>query len=367
MPISLRIHALRLRATAEQPIELEAQPGSAIRGALYNALLRRFCMNPAATTCLECPLNQSCPVAGLVAPLRDERPRGRDVPRPFVLAATLPAPSSADQDRSAAAISSAASPGQVAPAPLPAGIRLAPSQQFEIHLTLIGRAISFFPYVALSVPALEAAGLGRPLHANGGRRGRFHLNAIDLVDPFDPAGDRAQRLYTRGTSQVAAPRLVMTAHDVAGRAVKLAADHLTLNFLTPTRLIADGKLAHSPGFRVLALRLAERIEALEREYGGAASAEDGEDALPSEWWRERSRHIEDLAEAVRLVADETHWVDVASYSARQGRATPIGGIVGRATYAGDLVAELRELLTWGELLHVGKNTVKGDGRYRIEP
>ena len=44
--------------------------------------------------------------------------------------------------------------------------------------------------------------------------------------------------------------------------------------------------------------------------------------------------------------------------------TPIGGLVGQVTLAGDL-APLRELLVWGSLIHVGKNAVKGDGWYMI--
>ena len=53
-----------------------------------------------------------------------------------------------------------------------------------------------------------------------------------------------------------------------------------------------------------------------------------------------------------------------SYSSRSRQRTPIGGLVGQVTLAGDL-APLRELLVWGSLIHVGKNAVKGDGWYRI--
>ena len=65
------------------------------------------------------------------------------------------------------------------------------------------------------------------------------------------------------------------------------------------------------------------------------------------------------------MADErTRWVDVVSYSSRTRQRTPIGGLVGAVTLEGDL-ADLRELLVWGSLIHVGKNAVKGDGWYTI--
>ncbi len=337
---SLQVHALRLTATAAEPLELDAQPGSSIRGALFNALLRRFCMNPAATMCCECPLNPSCPVAGLVAPLRDEHPRGRDVPRPFVLAARLP-------DHHAAALAGS-------------GARLDPGQSFLTDLNLFGRAIAFLPYIVLSMPVLEGGGIGRPLQVNGGRRGRFRFESIDLIDPF---GERTQRLYAKGTTQFAAPKLVVTPEMVTARAATLPSDRLTLHFLTPTRLTAEGKLVHRPDFRVLVVRLAERLDALECEYGDSHAVSD---QPKHQIARDRYLRLAAQAERVRLVADNTQWVDVASYSARQGRATPIGGVVGSATFAGDITAELRELLVWGELIHVGKNAVKGDGLYHIQ-
>ena len=43
---------------------------------------------------------------------------------------------------------------------------------------------------------------------------------------------------------------------------------------------------------------------------------------------------------------------------------PIGGLQGKVTFVGDL-EPFRELLTWGELVHVGKSAVKGNGWYKI--
>jgi hypothetical protein len=71
-----------------------------------------------------------------------------------------------------------------------------------------------------------------------------------------------------------------------------------------------------------------------------------------------------IAEGACVADDRTRWVDVASVSARQQRRTPIGGLIGEATVAGDL-APLRELLVWGQLVHVGRNAVKGSGWYTV--
>ncbi|NJN99775.1 MAG: CRISPR system precrRNA processing endoribonuclease RAMP protein Cas6, partial [Anaerolineales bacterium] len=42
----------------------------------------------------------------------------------------------------------------------------------------------------------------------------------------------------------------------------------------------------------------------------------------------------------------------------------MGGLVGRVTYEGDLT-EYLPLLALGELIHVGKGTVFGNGQYQI--
>jgi hypothetical protein len=335
--ITLKAHLLRFHALAVDLIQFDQHAGSAVRGALFGALWGRFCVNQAASSCATCPLRATCPVASLVAPLRDENPRGRDIPRPFVIRPPLPAVQASNG--------------------LP--MRLETGQPFTLGLTLIGSAANLLPYVVAAAQVMENLGIGRPSSTNSGRRGRFKLEAIEGVDPF---GERRQRLYTRGEKQVALPGLAVTSEGVATRADALPSDRLALRFLTPTRLIAEGQLVRRPDAAVLVRRLADRLEALEREYGepGDPGAE-GEDT-----WRARRLMVERHAPSMRTVADETRWVDVASYSARQRRATPIGGFVGRAVFEGDL-GPLRELLVWGEVLHAGKNAVKGDGLYRIEP
>jgi hypothetical protein len=74
-----------------------------------------------------------------------------------------------------------------------------------------------------------------------------------------------------------------------------------------------------------------------------------------------------LSDQVELTANQTRWQEVWSYSARQERRTPIGGLVGRARYraAREVWTELLPYLLWGSIIHVGKNAVKGDGWYSI--
>src|SRR5712691_1700996 len=82
---SLAAYHLHVCAQVMEPLVLNEHAGAALRGAFFEALWGRFCVNKQAQTCAECPLVNACLVSSLVAPLRDEAPRGRDVPRPYAI------------------------------------------------------------------------------------------------------------------------------------------------------------------------------------------------------------------------------------------------------------------------------------------
>jgi CRISPR-associated endoribonuclease Cas6 len=318
--MTLTTHHLEFTATALTPLELDDQAGSSIRGAVVGGLWERFCANKAAPTCADCPLIPVCPVAELIAPMRaDGETGGAQRPRPYVLRP----------------------PAERAP-------RYHPGAALTFGLALIGPVARLFPYLVMAAQAIEQSGLGRHLPANGGRRGALQLAAITAVNPL--SGVR-QPLYQRDHAQVQAPGLPIGPADVAAYAAALPADRLTLQFRTPLRLIDGDRLVKRFDLRPFVQRLAWRLDQLAVAYGGGAPLCD------------RAALTMQL-DHLTLADDQTTWVDVVSYSARSHQRTPIGGLVGQVTLAGDL-APLRELLVWGSLIHVGRNTVKGDGWYQI--
>ncbi len=64
-PSSLTAYHLRYTIQATEALELEQHPGSALRGSLFQARLKRFCVNQEAPECASCPLGQTCPVSAL--------------------------------------------------------------------------------------------------------------------------------------------------------------------------------------------------------------------------------------------------------------------------------------------------------------
>ena len=80
--------------------------------------------------------------------------------------------------------------------------------------------------------------------------------------------------------------------------------------------------------------------------------------------RKRPRHRFSPTGTDGIAECRTGWQDWSRYSGRQRQRVEMGGLVGRVTYEGDL-SDYLPLLVLGELVHVGKGTVFGNGQYRI--
>lgn len=325
----LTMHFLKVTVEAVTPVSLDPYCGSAIRGAFFHAIWQRFCTNREAPACSVCPLVNACPVASLVAPLRDEATRGRDIPRPYII---LP--------------------------PYNERGRYEQGETFSFSIAIIGDAAKLYPYVMRSFLEMEQSTLGHPLSELKQQRGRFSIQTIHAYHPF--TGEQ-QLLWQKGDQRPDKLWLNITANDVVQRAEQLSKYHVNMNFLTPTRLVAEEHILKYPDFRVLILRLAQRLEHIYREYNTDMQEEAIAPLLGQEWYLSIKKQAND----VHLVQDKTRWIDIHSYSQRQKRQMPIGGFIGEASFAGN-IAPFRELLVWGEILHVGKNVVKGDGAYHLE-
>ncbi|GHO88886.1 CRISPR system precrRNA processing endoribonuclease RAMP protein Cas6 [Dictyobacter formicarum] len=310
-----------VRATT--PLALDMYSGAALRGSFFHALWSRFCTNKSATTCAACPLNEICPVSSIVAPLREDNVGGQDIQRPYVI---IPPREGAHYYQ----------PGDI----------------FSFGLTIFGHIVNLLPYIMLSISELEGEGLGQRLDENNGRRGRFHVEQVEVIHPWT---QQRQTIYTAGNTVVNAPIISINVADCIDRAAQLDHRSITLTFLTPLRLVDREHLVKRADLRPLLQRLLERYYALERHYGNVELVLNKEDR----------DHLLQQAEAITCSNDQTTWQDLRSYSNRQKRATPIGGLIGQATFTGDLT-ELLPYLLIGELIHVGKNAVKGNGWYQLE-
>jgi len=311
----------------ETPIEWYPFKGPSIRGALFGALRRHYCLAPDEPD----PAHSAvCPVCWLLEREDPGWERGRTPPRPYTIEP-----------------------------PLETKTRYEPGESFSFGITLFGQATNLFPYLVLAVPEMGRAGIGRRGEESK-RRGRFSLSLLEEVNPL--TGQR-RKLLGGGERMVQAPEIPVSHEQVVQMANQQTGEgagdnpRLKIRFLTPTRIgerRAEGKgwLVNRPLFAPFFRRLLERLEALSALYGGG----------PPDWDKDA---LLALADEVRLVEDHTRWVDIKSFSRRLGRPTPVGGFLGEAVYMAEDWRPLLPWLIWGTVTHVGKDAVKGNGWYEL--
>lgn len=315
----LPTYVLRFHAEVSTPLELPPAAGAALRGALFEALRRHFCLAAAGPQCGRAPIAAACPVCFLLAPVEEGNRRGRDVPRPYVLRG-----------------------------PRNSGRRYQRGERFTFELVTFGRALSHFPYALLGLQEVGRHGLGVD------RSGTFRL--LEVWNEHPLAGQQ-ERLYRAEERLVRTPALSVTRSDVlaeADRLLRRGGDRrLSLLVHSPMRLIAAGQLVKPETFTFRALigRLFERLDALFHHYGQDALDADVQGLLTQ-------------AQSIRVGTNTLRWRELFRGSARHGRLVPMGGVVGSVTLEGDLGAFL-PWLVWGTLTHIGKDATMGNGHYDL--
>jgi hypothetical protein len=362
LPTHLTAHHLRISLAVETPIELDAHPGAALRGMIFNALrgpnnnpALGFCVQRHLDSCTPCSLVAACPVASLAATMNPEAERGRDVPRPYTIEPPTGDPS-----------------------------HYQPGETLTFGLTLLGNALNLFPYVVLALRQAGSYGLGKklPQESAGGKflRGRYSLQRVEAINLLT---GEAQPVLVPGSTVVQQPALPVTHAQIiseAHRLLSLPLAHtangqnagsfqqgqtdkpltLTLQFRTPTRLIHQKKRLKTPDFSPLFHRLLDRLIMLNREHVTAV-------ASPPVALLPARMELLAIADGVELVSNQTQWREVWSYSNRQGRHIPISGLIGQATYRAPRHhwEQLLPVLLWGTIVHIGKNAVKGEGLIQV--
>ena len=210
-----------------------------------------------------------------------------------------------------------------------------PSEELLFGLVLIGKAIDYLPYFIYTFDELGKTGIGKG-------RGRFELRSV-VSD-----GETVYDSTSKTLRQVSPMALPLDAKPGRGR----KKDRLTLSFLTPTRIVYDARLTLDLEFHVLIRNLLRRLSLVQYFHGnGQPSAFDFKGLI-------------EKAKEVKTVERDLRWYDWERYSGRQERRINMGGFVGEITFEGNF-APFMPLVKAGEILHVGKGTTFGLGRYEV--
>jgi CRISPR/Cas system endoribonuclease Cas6 (RAMP superfamily) len=300
--------------------------GNMLRGGFGQAF-RRLCCVPQCRDSRSCPLNTSCPYREVFEPSpptgAESLSKNQDIPRPFVFRA-----------------------------PRTQQTRFEKGEPFEFELVLIGRALDFLAYFVLAFRQLAGGGLGL-------NRAKCNLERVDQIKLNSGQADiQNEIVYTAHDQLVRATESWAVDEWIENRLQKpfacefdAVAQRITIQFLTPTFLRADGEVIRRPEFHHLFKRLRDRVNSLSTFFGDGPLDFD---------FLEFGRR----AERVRTVACDVKWVERFRTSSKTRQRHELSGFAGEATYEGHL-SELLPWLALGELIHVGKHAAWGNGWYEV--
>ncbi|MCF6150622.1 MAG: CRISPR system precrRNA processing endoribonuclease RAMP protein Cas6 [Candidatus Kuenenia sp.] len=317
---------------AAEEIHLPSYKGSTFRGA-FGVQFRKVACALKKVDCRNCLLRQKCVYAYIFESYTpdDSSIMGRvnAIPHPFIIEPP-------EEDK------------QVYSA----------GQTFSIGLILIGVAIQYLPYFVYTFDLLGENGIGRG-------RGKCRLKEVYTANP---QGDSAL-IYSSATRKVApfgeecidlSQPILSVLENGCMNGAKNDCKEISLRFLTPTRLKYGGKLTIDLEFHVFIRQLLRRLFLLRQYYCNDSPVDN---KLPDDGYH---RMLIDKAFAITVKTSELRWNDWERYSRRQDTRMKLGGFVGEIVYAGDISLFI-PFIKAGEILHVGKGTSFGLGKYTIKP
>lgn len=312
MPIDLPVAEYRFHFTAKTPVQLPHYSGSAWRGLFGHALKRTVCVTH-EKDCKQCLLWRNCVYSYIfeTPPPADTEimRRYNAAPHPFVI---IPPPRGAVNFGTGAAL--------------------------QLQMLLIGRANQHLPYL---IHAMQQAG-----HQGiGSGRGQFSLQ--QLQQRTTPSG--WQTIYEPdGQLQNLPPQQIAIPDLPEGQ--------IQLEFHTPFRTVHQGKLVKADEFRFSHLLgpLMRRISLLQYFHTDKPLQLD-------------FKALTQQAETVQLSQNHLTWSDWQRYSSRQQQAVKMGGLTGSIVLQSQAVTDFWPMLCVGSVLHAGKGTVMGLGRYHLQP
>ncbi|WP_169833704.1 CRISPR system precrRNA processing endoribonuclease RAMP protein Cas6 [Caldithrix abyssi] len=206
-----------------------------------------------------------------------------------------------------------------------------PGDTLKFNLILFGKAIEYFPLLVYTFKEMGKRGIGV-------KRGKFWLKQVTVSD---------QVVYDYQEQMIKTNFRRQNIFSIEKEQSKF----LRIRFLTPTALKVKGKITNTIDFITLLKSIRRRIKALNVYHNG------------------QLREVFDIdfekAEEVKVkksAIEEFRW---ERYSNRQQKKIDYSGFWGEMELEGDLTPFMA-ILRMGEIVHIGRGTVYGMGKYVIE-
>lgn len=214
-------------------------------------------------------------------------------------------------------------------------------ESMTVGFTVFGSAISFLPYFIYTFQQMGQAGIGE------GRK-RFILKRVTSTG----TGGCEKEIFSADNSgSLSSDFYPMTSEEIIKESeAASAARELRLKFLTPARLQQIGRVVTDKGqvtAKMLISLLERRLVCLSHFYCGGSIPEG---------------HIFSVCDNIEIADNRLEYYQWKRYSNRQKKEIDMSGFMGELTLKGD-IGYFAPLLSIGEHIHLGKNTVFGLGKY----
>ncbi|MCX7994980.1 MAG: CRISPR system precrRNA processing endoribonuclease RAMP protein Cas6 [candidate division WOR-3 bacterium] len=204
--------------------------------------------------------------------------------------------------------------------------------ELTFNLILIGRAIEYLPYFIYTFEMLGEKGIGR---------GRKKINLVSINQHKSVIYDGVAKILRQP------PVKEELKFDVPKHKIK----SIKIEFQTPTRIIHQGAVVQNPEFCKIIPNLLRRIALISYFHC--------DDLLNIDF-----KGLIKKAETIKTRLEFFKYEQLQRYSGRQKKRIPMDGFVGVVIYEGELTP-FYPYLKAGEILHIGKGTAFGMGKYKI--
>ena len=316
---------LTFHISVEDTMHLPYYKGSTFRGAFGNAFRKIVC-TLRRRECKECILNSRCIYAYVFETLPPDSAelmgmnKYEKVPHPFI----IEPPEETKQEY-----------GQ--------------GEKIAFGLVLVGKAVDYLPYFILTFEELGKIGLGRG-------RGKYVLLQVNKNGSV-VYSQKDKTIHSIDSDMVDIPegfdfnRWSSSSFNKNG-SDGFPSEAVEIECITPLRIMHERKLATSLEFHILIRNLLRRLNMLHYFHCEMNEAT----------WDHNS--IIEAARTVTIKESLLRWHDWERYSSRQQTKMKMGGLIGKIHYEGP-IGNFMPLLKAGEILHAGKGTSFGLGKFSV--
>lgn len=283
--------------------------GNIIRGAFGLVFKRLNCKS--IPICVDRCSDSNCLYSKIFEPHLQNTPSGlRDIPRPFILTHT-------EEEREI----------------------IYPGESFNIGFNIFGWACDYYGHFIEAIREMGNEGIG-PL------RSRFIIKQVFKEDIY---GDREVVLTDNNILKEVRPFTIPETYQIFTR-------YLRIRIKTPCIIRYEQNIIRQPDFYHIFLRLRDRVSAIAYFHNGIELKED-------------FKALELEAREVSTIKSNWRWVEVKRRSSKTHQLHDLSGVVGYGVYDFKSVERVLFFAPWlklGELVNVGKNSVWGMGKIKVD-